>query len=338
MVQKKFDDFALRLRENDNVAVIKRPFKADTELVNGAVRLTVAKPVPPGHKIALATIADGEPVRKYGQIIGFAKGLIAPGEHVHTHNLEMKDFGRDYQFCVDARPVNYYPADQMRSFQGYVRPGGRVGTRNYLAVISSVNCSASVSHYVADRFKGPEFQKDFPGVDGVIAFTHKSGCAIQPGEPHRLLQRVLAGLARHPNISGYVMIGLGCEVNQIQFIVKDHKLDQPQPGELAPTFMTIQNAGGVRKTVETGVAAVQKLLPAVNGLRRTPQPISKLMLAMNCGGSDGNSGITANPALGVASDELVRYGGAPAPAGTPGSYRARQLLTPPAMPRQGGAK
>jgi altronate hydrolase len=338
MVQKKFDDFALRLRENDNVAVIKRPFKADTELVNGAVRLTVAKPVPPGHKIALATIADGEPVRKYGQIIGFAKGLIAPGEHVHTHNLEMKDFGRDYQFCVDARPVNYYPAEQMRSFQGYLRPGGRVGTRNYLAVISSVNCSASVSHYVADRFKGPAFQKDFPGVDGVIAFTHKSGCAIQPGEPHRLLQRVLAGLARHPNISGYVMIGLGCEVNQVQFIRNDFNLGQLRPGEATPTFMTIQSQGGVRRTVEAGVAAVVKLLPVANGLRRAPQPVSKLVLAENCGGSDGHSGITANPALGVASDELVRYGGTSVLAETPEIYGAEHLLTRRAVNREVGEK
>src|SRR6266702_1410913 len=318
MVQKKFEDFALRLRENDNVAVIKRPFKADTELVNGAVRLTVAKPVPPGHKIALATIADGE--------------------HVHTHNLEMKDFGRDYQFCVDARPVNYYPADQMRSFQGYLRPGGRVGTRNYLAVISSVNCSASVSHYVADRFKGPEFQKDFPGVDGVIAFTHKGGCAIQPGEPHRLLQRVLAGLARHPNISGYVMIGLGCEVNQVQFIRNDFNLGRLLPGEATPTCMTIQSQGGVRRTVEAGVAAVVKLLPVANGLRRAPQPVSKLVLAENCGGSDGHSGITANPALGVASDELVRYGGTSVLAETPEIYGAEHLLTRRAVSREVGEK
>src|SRR6266446_4038389 len=338
MVQKKFDDFALRLRENDNVAVIKRPFKADTELVNGAVRLTVAKPVPPGHKIALATIADGEPVRKYGQIIGFAKGLIAPGEHVHTHNLEMKDFGRDYQFCVDARPVNYYPADQMRSFQGYLRPGGRVGTRNYLAVISSVNCSASVSHYVKDRFKTEEVRRDFSNVDGVIAFTHKSGCGIQPGEPHQLLMRVLAGIARHPNIAGYVMIGLGCEVNQVQFIRTDFKLDELEPGEAAPTFLTIQNSGGVRKTVDAAAAAVAKLLPIANDLHRTPQPISRLILAENCGGSDGNSGITANPALGVASDELVRYGGTSVLAETPEVYGAEHLLTQRAVSRDVGEK
>ena len=338
MAVKKFDEFALRLRETDNVAVVKRLLKTGVELANESLRVTSNGNIPPGHKIALAEIADGAPVRKYGQVIGFANGRIAPGDHVHTHNLAMKDFGRDYQFCAEAKPVNYYPADQMRSFQGYSRPNGRVGTRNYLAIISSVNCSASVSHYVADRFKGPDFQRDFPNVDGVIAFTHKSGCAIQPGDPHKLLQRVLAGVARHPNISGYVMIGLGCEVNQVQFIVKDYKLDQPQPGELAPAFMNIQSAGGIRKTVEAGVAAVKKLVPFADAMKRTAQPLSKLILAENCGGSDGNSGITANPALGVASDELVRYGGTSVMAETPEIYGAEHLLTRRAVSREVGEK
>ena len=320
-------DFVLRLRDTDNVAVVKRPLKPGTELVEGSRRLVTSKGIPPGHKIAVCEIADGAAVTKYGQTIGFALGRIAPGDHVHTHNLVLKDFGRDYAFCVDARPVDYYPASQMRTFPGYSRPGGKVGTRNYLAVISSVNCSASVSKYVAERFKGPDFQRDFPGIDGVVAFTHKVGCGIQPGEPHKLLQRVAAGIARHPNIAGYVMIGLGCEVNQVQFIVKNHHLDQLLPGEQKPTFLTIQSSGGVRKTVEAAVSAVAKLLPATNALVRTPQPISKLILAENCGGSDGNSGITANPALGVASDELVRYGGTSVLAETPEIYGAEHLLT-----------
>src|SRR5206468_12993522 len=173
------------------------------------------------------------------------------------------------------------PAEQMRYFQGYARPGDRVGTRNYIAVISSVNCSASVSHYVRERFRTEGFKREFPNVDGVVAFTHKGGCAIPPGEPQEILQRVLAGIARHPNISGYVMIGLGCETNQIDAIRKAHRLDQLKPNENAPTFMTVQASGGVRKTIEAGVAAVGRLLPAVNALRRTSQPISKLVLAEN---------------------------------------------------------
>src|SRR5206468_2659331 len=167
-------DFALRLRDTDDVAVIKRPVRAGTELLNDSIRLIVGRDIPAGHKIAVKAIPEGAAVRKYGQIIGFAKGNIAAGDHVHTHNLEMKDFARDYGFCADARPVDFYPPDKMRYFQGYARPGGQVGTRNYIAVISSVNCSASVSHYVKDRFKPEDLQRDFPHVDGVIAFTHKS--------------------------------------------------------------------------------------------------------------------------------------------------------------------
>ena len=296
MAAARSDDILLRLHPEDNVGVLKRTAKAGVDLHDDAGRLTLSRTVPGGHKVAIRSIEEGAPIRKYGQIIGFAKTAIARGEHVHTHNVLVKDFGRDYEFCVDARPVTFFSQEQTRHFQGYTRPNGRVGTRNYLAVISSVNCSASVSDYVAERFRTAEFRRDFPNIDGVIAFTHKSGCGIQPGGPLKLLQRVLAGIARHPNISGYVMIGLGCEVNQAQHLAKDFNLDQPAPGELAPTIMTIQNTGGIRKTVEAGVAAVQKLLPAANEIRRTRHPISKLVLALNCGGSDGNSGITANPA------------------------------------------
>jgi len=288
--------------------------------------------------MALKELPNGEPVRKYGQLIGFAQGRIAAGDHVHSHNLALKDFGRDYQFCEGVEPVNFYPTEEMRYFQGYSRPGGRVGTRNYVAVISSVNCSASVSHYIRDRFRTEQFGRDFPNVDGVVAFTHKGGCAIDPGEPKQLLQRVLAGMARHPNISGFVMIGLGCETNQIDAIRESYRLDQTRAGECAPAFMTIQAAGGVRKTVEAGVAAVTKLLPRANEHRRTPQPISKLVLAENCGGSDGNSGITANPALGVASDELVRYRGTSVLAETPEIYGAEHLLTRRAVSREVGEK
>jgi altronate hydrolase len=338
MPQRTFAEVAVVLRETDNVAVLKRPVKAGDDLLSGAVRLRVTQSIGAGHKIAIDEIPDGASVRKYGQIIGFAQGNIAAGEHVHTHNLVMKDFGRDYEFCADARSVAYYPTDQMRTFQGFARPGGRAGTRNYIAVISSVNCSASVSHYVRDRFRTEDFKRDFPNVDGVIAFTHKSGCAIDPGEPQQLLQRVLAGIARHPNISAYVMIGLGCETNQVEAIRRAHNLDKTQPGEFAPTFMNIQTTGGVRKTVEAGVAAVGNLLRAADQLRRSTQPISKLILAENCGGSDGNSGITANPALGVASDELVRYGGTSVLAETPEVYGAEHLLTRRAVSREVGEK
>src|SRR5438477_7423786 len=338
MAQRDFHDVAVLLREADSVAVLKRPVKAGEEIGNHLVHLRVGQNIPAGHKIALLELADGAPVKKYGQIIGFARGHIRPGEHIHSHNLVLKDFGRDYQFCVDVRPVDFHPPKQMRYFQGYARPGGRAATRNYIAVISSVNVSASVSHYVRDQFRTAEFSRDFPNVDGVIAFTHKAGCAMDPGEPQQLLQRVLAGIARHPNISGYVMIGLGCESNQVEALRKAHQLDALNPGESVPEFMTIQAAGGVRKTVEAGVKAVRRLLERANDLTRTPQPISKLILAENCGGSDGHSGITANPALGVASDELVRYGGTSVLAETPEIYGAEHLLTRRAVSPEVGQK
>ena len=331
-----FDEVVLKLNPADSVAVLKKAVRAGDELRNGGTTVCVGRNMGPGHKIALTEIRDGEPIRKYGQVIGFARGTIAAGEHVHTHNVGLKDLGLDYQFCADTRAVDYYPSDQMRFFQGYARPGGRVGTRNYLAVISSVNCSASVSQYVRERFRNEGFKRDFENVDGVIAFTHKAGCAMDPGEPQQVLQRVLAGIARHPNIAGYVMIGLGCEVNQVEAIRHAFDLEKLRPGEAAPVFLNIQTSGGIRKTVEAATAAVARLLPEANGLRRTPQPVSKLILAENCGGSDGNSGITANPALGVASDELVRYGGTSVLAETPEIYGAEHLLTRRAVSRQVG--
>jgi altronate hydrolase len=337
-VKERFDELALRLRPDDDVAVAKKTIKKGTELLCASGSVTALAVIPAGHKIAVHPVFSGGAIRKYGQVIGFATQPIAPGEHVHTHNVAMRDFAREYEIGIEARALTPYPPEEMRTFAGYARAGGRTGTRNYVAVISSVNCSASVSQYIAERFRNPDLQRDFPGVDGVVAFTHKSGCALQPGEPHQVLQRVLAGLARHPNIAGYVLIGLGCEVAQVHLLVERFRLDQVKPGESTPTFMTIQNAGGVRKSVEAGVQAVLKLLPEAAAARRTPQPVSRLVLAENCGGSDGNSGITANPALGVASDELVRYGGTSVLAETPEIYGAEHLLIRRAINAEVGEK
>jgi len=338
MPLRPLEDVAVILHQAGNVAVLKHPVKAGEDLIFGSQRLPITSVIGAGHKVALEVIADGTAVRKYGQVIGLAKGPIEPGAHVHTHNLLIGDFNRDYQFCADAKPVACYPSEKTRFFEGYARPDGRVGTRNYIAVISSVNCSASVSQYVRDQFRTDRFHQDFPNVDGVIAFTHKGGCGLDPGEPQTVLQRVLAGIAQHPNISGYVMIGLGCEVNQLESIRKAHQLDAPPDTPGRPVFMNIQAKGGVRKTVEAGVSAVARLLPIANTRQRTRQPAAKLVLAENCGGSDGYSGITANPALGVASDELVRYGGSSVLAETPEIYGAEHLLTRRAVTKQVGEK
>ncbi len=326
----------LCLHPADNVAVARRTLKSATELTCNGSSLTLPATIPAGHKLATSRISRGERILKYGQTIGFATADIQPGEHVHTHNVALGTLGLDYAFCADARPVIPYAGAALRTFPGWARPGGKVGTRNYLAVISSVNCSASVSNYVRDHFRTADFRQQFPNVDGVVAFTHKSGCANDPGEPTRLLQRVLAGMARHPNIGGYVLIGLGCEVNQVRQLVQNEHLEATRPGEQPPVTMNIQTVGGIRKTVAAAIQAVEELLPRVNAAARTPQPLAKLVLAMNCGGSDGNSGITANPALGFASDELVRHGAASVLGETPEIYGAEHLLTRRAVTREVG--
>lgn len=299
--------------------------------------LTIREKIPALHKVARVDLADGTPLRKYGQIIGFARGDIPAGSHVHTHNVTLGTFDRDYAIGADATPLPpLAPEETPRTFLGFPRPGGSAGTRNYLAVISTVNCSASVSRYVAERFRGPEFRRDFPHVDGVIALTHKSGCAMAPDEPTRLLQRVLAGMARHPNITGYVLVGLGCEVNQTADLLRNESLADDPPGTSATRVLNIQTVGGVQRTVEAASQAMTHLLAEAEARRRQPLPISALTLALNCGGSDGASGITANPALGVATDLLVRHGGTAVLAETPEIYGAEHLLTRRAVSREVG--
>jgi altronate dehydratase len=322
-------DPLIRLHPDDDVAVARRRLLAGENVAG----LTVRDAVPPAHKVALRDLPAGAPVRKYGQGIGRATVAIPAGAHVHTHNLGLGDHAAADHFAAPAAPWPLLPEAERRTFQGFARPGGRAGTRNYVAVISSVNCSASVSQYVARRFAADTLRRDFPGVDGVVAFTHKAGCAAAD-LCTELLQRVLAGVARHPNIGAYVLIGLGCETNQAEALIRRHALHEVREGEQPPAVLNIQQQGGIARTVEAGVAAVAKLLPAVAAARRTPQPLSRLVLALNCGGSDGHSGITANPALGVASDLLVRHGGASVLAETPEIYGAEHLLTRRAVSRE----
>jgi len=329
---------AIRLHAEDDVVVLKQTLKVGAEFEDETQWVRVRQEVRRGHKLAIRNVPEGAPVRRYGQVIGFATRDISVGEHVHTQNLEVRDFSRDYEYGTSAVPLPLLEPGQERSFPGILRPSGRVGTRNYIAVISSVNCSASTSQYVRARFPLEQLRRDFPNVDGVIAFTHKSGCCVQPGEPWAILQRVLVGIARHPNIAGYIMIGLGCEGHQLNVIRERAGLDQVKPGEAAPFFVNIQQQGGVQKTVDAAVAAVTTMLPQANAVRRSAQSLRHLFLAMNCGGSDGASGITANPALGVASDELIRHGGTSVLAETPEIYGAEHLLTRRAVSREVGER
>ncbi|MFN4170437.1 MAG: UxaA family hydrolase [Pseudorhodobacter sp.] len=278
-------------------------------------------PIPRGHKIARAAITKGAAVRKYAQIIGYAAADIAAGDHVHVHNLEFRNVDTTYEFGTNLRPVA--PAAETDSFMGYRRANGKVGTRNYIAVLTSVNCSATAAHRIADHFTD-ELLAAYPNIDGVVAFAHGTGCGMGGnGEGFEALQRVLWGYARNPNVAGVVLVGLGCEMMQIDWLIESYGLT---PGPLFQT-MNIQEVAGLRRTVEAGIAKVEAMLPIVNAFERTPCPASELMVALQCGGSDAMSGITANPALGYACDLLVAQGGTGVLAETPEIYGAEHLLT-----------
>jgi altronate dehydratase len=293
----------------------------------------VRQPISPGHKVALSRIESDQQVVKYGWPIGRATETIAPGEHVHTHNLRF-DHSVDLQSMATEIPEPPVPVTD-RTFQGFVRASGRAGTRNYIAVISTVNCSALVARYVAQRFT-PERLREFPNVDGVIALKHEGGCAMPfEGLKHRMLNRVLGGMARHPNIGGFVLVGLGCEQTTIGHLLKSQNLIQIQIPGRAPRSPTspggvpaiaIQDAGGTSATIEQASAMVQQMLPEVNAVRRQSVPAKQLILGTECGGSDGYSGITANPAVGVAADWIVACGGTAIVSETPELFGAEPLL------------
>jgi altronate hydrolase len=334
-------ELAVHLHLQDNVAIAKVPLSAGTILVlevegRPAVHVTVRQFIPNGHKFALQDIHPGQPVRRFGQIIGVATHDILPGEHVHTHNLGLGQLAREYAFSVDVQPVVAVPEVERRKFLGYKRADGRVGTRNYIAVISTVNCSAHTCLEIAHHFT-PDRLAAYPNVDGVVALTYRAICSMEVGgATYSLLQRTLAGVARHPNVGACIMVGLGCETNQAADLVKNYDLGEVGTG--SPTLLSIQDLGGIRLTVEAGIAAVERLLPTVNAIERTPQPVSELRLALQCGGSDAWSGVTANPVVGLVSDELVQQGGTVVLAETTEIYGAEHLLTHRAISPEVGRK
>ena len=306
----------LQLSTEDNVGVALRTLKVG-ESVNG---VSLDQAIPKGHKMALGRINAGERVRKYAQTIGVARSTIALGEHIHTHNLDFQNNDAAHDFCSD---INAFETHGTDSFQGFKRGDGRVGTRNFIAVLSSVNCSATAVHHIVQSISD-EVLKDYPNVDGIAAFTHGTGCGMATqGEGWDNLQRVLAGYATHPNIGGVLFVGLGCEASQIQSTMSAHALSR---GPLLCT-MNIQSTGGHKKTVEQGHRHLLNMLPEVNRISRERCSASSLMLALQCGGSDAWSGITANPALGYAADLLVKQGGTAVLAETPEIYGAEHLLT-----------
>ena len=319
------EEKAIILKSGDDVAVAKERLDIDTVLEYCGRKIRVNDDISAGHKVAVNAIQHGKPIRRYGQIIGFASCNIAVGDHIHDHNVGWKEFLREYEFATEAIPTEFYPESEMRTFMGFKRDDGRVGTRNYVAIIATSNCSASVSRYIADKFR-KNVSKDYPNVDGVFAVTPKGGCSTKiDGADVMQLQRVLAGFAEHPNVSSYLLVGLGCEVNQADYLIANQGLQMESDHKSG--LVMIQNCGGIQKSVEAGVKAVQKMLPYANEFHRTTQPVSALILATECGGSDSNSGISGNPAVGVAADELVKYGGTVILGETTEMYGAEHLLT-----------
>ncbi len=325
------NQLTIRLNNSDNVVVARIDIPAGTDVPEE--KITCRDGIGFGHKVAVSAIKSGQPIKKYGQIIGFASKDVQPGEHVHSHNVSMGDFDRDYAFCADAKPQPETLAEPA-TFEGIIRPDGRVATRNYIGVISSVNCSASVCRFIADAFRG-EALKEFPNIDGVVPITHGTGCGMAgQGEGFEYLMNTINGYARHPNFGGVLLIGLGCEVMQIDSVLTGGQFAE------GPLFhaMTIQDTGGIRSTVDRGIALIRDMLPELNRVKRQSVPADQLILGLQCGGSDGYSGITANPALGIASDLLVRNGGTAILGETSEVYGAEHLLTRRAVSRAVGEK
>ena len=326
---------ALRLNAQDNVVIALQDLPSGTDLgqLSPTSSCATQSAVPRGHKIAIQPISEGENVVRYGQIIGQAKSDIAPGAHVHTDNLGMGEHKQDYAHASAATPLE--PIDDGRTFMGYHRADGRVGTRNYVGIVTTVNCSGSVARFITEAATRSGLLERFPNVDGIVPIVHGTGCGMSgENEGYATLFRTLSGYAQHPNFGGILLVGLGCEVMQLQDLVGG----QPIRPDGVLRYMTIQNEGGTRRTIERGLDQLEGILAAANKAERAPAPVSEITVGMQCGGSDGYSGITANPALGYASDLLVRRGGTTILSETSEIYGAEHLLTRRAESREIGEK
>lgn len=330
--EKKVIGPIIRLHPNDNIVVARMDVAIGTPVPSE--NISIRSQVPAGYKIAAKKITAGDPILKYNVIVGFANTDIEPGAMVHSHNTEFREFDRDYAYASEYKATQFLPESQRATFQGIVREDGKVGTRNYIGILSTVNCSATVVKKIAEYFT-PERLAPYPNVDGVVAFAHSIGCGMEmTGEPMQLLRRTTAGYAKHPNLAAALIIGLGCERNQLKGLLEQEGL---QPNSRLHTFI-MQETGGTRKTIEAGIAAVKELLSDANRFERTTVSASHLMVGLQCGGSDGFSSITANPALGAAVDILSRHGGTGILSETPEIYGVEHTLTRRAVSKDVGEK
>jgi altronate hydrolase len=293
----------IRLDANDNVVVARMEVPAGTEVPSE--RLVTLQPVPAGHKIAARFIAQGEPVLKYNTVIGFAAEDLQPGSWMHSHNIAFGELQKDYRHGLDYRPTALLPPAQRATFQGIVRDDGRVATRNTIGVFIVGHGAATVARKVADAFD-EERLAEFAQIDGVVPYVHEQGAGMElSGEPMELLRRTLSGTIRHPNTAGALVIAQGHEHNALDDFLAATGL---QPGPMLRTLV-IGEAGGTRKAIEAGIKLVEQMLPAANAVHREPVSAEHLMVGLQCGGSDGFSGLSANPALGAAMEILIRHGG-----------------------------
>ncbi|MEW6671328.1 MAG: altronate dehydratase family protein [Thermodesulfobacteriota bacterium] len=322
----------IRLNAADNILVAGR------ELLRGVAvpeeNLVCRELIPAGHKVAAAPIPSGRPVIKYNQVIGFAKTAIYPGEHVHLHNLAYREFDRDPAISTEAQAPTPLPEELQATFQGIVRADNRIATRNYIGVVSTVNCSAAVARRIAQTFSGDTLA-DYPNVDGIVPFCHETGCGTaSSGEAFEVLQRTLAGYIRHPNFAGVLVVGLGCEKMAVESLLNNTLVEH---GPMLQS-MAIQDAGGTAASIREGAARIRAMLSEADKVKRRPVAAGHIILGLECGGSDAYSGITANPALGEAVNILVRNGGTAVLSETPEIYGAEHLLTRRAATKEVGRR
>lgn len=323
------ENSAIHLHPNDNVAIARVPLSPGQKLKIGHFEVTVRAAVPAGHKVALFEINSGEMLLRYGQMIGRAKGAIHSGDHIHTHNVAYEEIVFEYEFPTGDHGLPPMPA-VIPSFMGYQRDDGRVGTRNYIAVVAASNCAAHTAETIAESYRDFKFPE---GVDGVVAFPHGDGCGQTLGPDTDQLRRTLSGVLDHPNVSSAIILGLGCEVNQI-----DHYLGKGTARSARLIGMTLQDMGGTRATVEASRKAIAGFIDRAAAEKRTETSASKIVLGLNCGGSDSFSGITANPALGYTSDLLAEIHATAVLAETTEIIGAEHLLVKRARNRAVGEK
>jgi altronate hydrolase len=319
------DNSAIHLHSLDNIAVARVALSPDSDIRVDGIAVAVRTEVPAGHKVALKSIGAGENIVRYGQVMGRARMPIEAGEHVHTHNVAFEELSFEYEFPVGERALETTSA-AIPSFLGYSREDGRAGTRNYIAVVAASNCAAHTAEQIAASYGENQLP---PGVDGIVAFPHGEGCAHSIGPDTDQLRRTLAGVLDHPNVAGAIILGLGCETNQIEHYLG---ANAPKSGRLVG--MTVQGSGGTRATVEAARRAIVPMLERAADEKRVELPGSKIVLGLNCGGSDSFSGITANPALGYCSDLLAAIGATAVLAETTEIFGAEHLLVKRARNRE----